>query len=202
MLTALAFTLSTARGDDTREFLDPANWEGLPQYWKVEGDSVVGDAEQDPKFNTFLCSKKQYGDFELSFKVRLKGGKGNSGVQVRSAVIDPKKFVVAGPQCDIGQQYWGSLYGERVGDMMKACPGDFVKKHVKPDGVNDYHILVKGHHVLIQINGATSVDGDFPTMPNKKPLAAEGVIAFQLHGNMGPMRVDFTDIKFTDLSKK
>lgn len=196
----LALTPSL-RADDTKEFLDPANWEGFSQNWKVEGTSITGHTDKDLGFNTFLCGKKKYSDFELSFKVRLVGAKGNSGVQVRSAVIDPKKHVVAGPQCDMGQQYWGSLYGERVGGMMKACPGDFVKKHVKPAGVNEYHILVKGNHVTIQVNGVTSVDGDFPTTPNKKPLAPEGILAFQLHQG-GPMTVEFTEIKFTDLGKK
>ena len=37
------------------------------------------------------------------------GWTGNSGVQIRSEVIDSKKFVVKGPQCDMGAQYWGSL---------------------------------------------------------------------------------------------
>jgi hypothetical protein len=198
-LTLLAFA-GTARADDTADFLKPENWEGLPQYWKVEGTSVTGHAAMDPKFNTFLVSKKEYGDYELSFKVRLVGGKGNSGVQVRSKVVDPAKFVVAGPQCDMGQQYWGSLYGERAGGMMLACPGDFVKKHVKPDGVNEYMLSVKGNHVTIKVNGETSVDKDFPTTPDKKPMAKTGVIAFQLHAG-GPMTVEFTDIKFTDLSK-
>ena len=51
----------------------------------------MGYTPKDPGFNTFLCSKKKYKDFELSFKVRLKDGKGNSGVQIRSKVFDPKK---------------------------------------------------------------------------------------------------------------
>src|SRR5687768_18497479 len=97
LLLALAPTI---RADDTKEFLAPANWEGLEQYWKVEGNKVTGHAEKDPGFNTFLCSKKKYADFELSFKVRLKDGKGNSGVQVRSTVAAPKTYVVAAPQCD------------------------------------------------------------------------------------------------------
>jgi 3-keto-disaccharide hydrolase len=202
-LAALGFASrpTAARADDTKEFLDPANWEGLPQYWKVEGTSVTGHAEKDPGFNTFLCSKKPYTDFELSFRVRLKDGKGNSGVQVRSKVEDPKKYVVAGPQCDIGQQFWGSLYGERVGGMMQACPKDFVKKAVKPTDFNDYHVVVKGTHVTIKVNGETAVDADFPALPNKQPTPAAGVIAFQLHAG-GPMTVEFTDVKFTDLSKK
>jgi len=184
-----------ARADDTREFLDPANWEGLPQYWKVEGTSVTGHAEKDPKFNTFLCSKKQYTDFELSFKVRLKDGKGNSGVQVRSKVVDPKKYVVAGPQCDAGAQYWGSLYGEKFGGMMQASKPEMVKDKVKPADFNDYHIRVVGKHVTIKINGETFNDGDFAKLPES------GIIAFQLHQG-GPMTVEFTGIKFTDLGKK
>src|SRR5436190_46572 len=112
LLAALALAPAASRADDTTEFLNPGNWEGLGEYWKVEGTTVTGDAKVDPKFNTFFCSKKKYTDFEMTFKVKLEGGKGNSGVQVRSEVFDKEKFKVKGPQCDIGQQYWGSLYGE------------------------------------------------------------------------------------------
>ena len=199
-LPLLLAVASPAAADDTKDFLKADNWEGLEQYWKIDGTSVTGHAKEDPKFNTFLCSKTKYSDFEMSFKVKLVGGKGNSGVQVRSAVVDPKKFVVHGPQCDLGQQYWGSLYGEGVGGMMLASPGDFVKKHVKETEANDYAIVVKGNHFTIKVNGETSVDKDFPTTPNKKPTPETGTIAFQLHAG-GPMTVEFTDIKFTDLSK-
>src|SRR6516162_8780778 len=91
---------------------DLDGWEGLTKYWSVKDGAIVGYTPEDPGHNTFLCSKKKYGDFELKFKVRLKGGIGNSGVQIRSTVTDPEKFVVAGPQCDIGAGFWGSLYGE------------------------------------------------------------------------------------------
>jgi hypothetical protein len=198
---ALALAPAPATADDTSDFLKPDNWEGLKEYWKVEGTTIVGEAKEGLKFNTFLCSKKKYGDFELSFKVQLKDGKGNSGVQIRSAVIDPQKFVVAGPQADIGQQFWGSLYGEQAGGMMKQAPAEVVKKAVKPTEFNDYHIVAKGNRITIKVNGETTVDEEFPTTPNKKPTAAEGVIAFQLHAGP-PMTVTFRDIRFTDLGKK
>ena len=201
-LALLGLAAGAARADDTADFLKPENWEGLvEQYWKIDGTSVTGNAKVDPKFNTFLCSKTKYADFEMSFKVKMTGGKANSGIQVRSVVVDAKKFVVHGPQCDMGQQYWGSLYGEGVGGMMLASPGDFVKKHVKTDGVNDYAIKVEKDHFTIKVNGETSVDKDFPKTPDKKGTPAEGVIAFQLHSG-GPMTVEFTDIKFKDLAKK
>ena len=201
LLPALLLFAGASRGDDTKDFLAPENWEGLKQYWTVEGTSITGDAKADPKFNTFLVSKKEYTDFELSFKVKLVGGKGNSGVQVRSKVVDEKKFVVAGPQCDMGEQYWGSLYGEKVGGMMQACGANFAKDNVKPEGVNEYLLRVDGDRFTIKVNGATSVEGEFPTTKDKKPTAKAGVIAFQLHQG-GPMRVEFTEIKFVDLAKK
>jgi hypothetical protein len=174
---------------------DLDGWEGLSQYWSVKDGAIVGYTPSDPKFNTFLCSKKMYKDFELSFKIRLKDGIGNSGVQIRSKIVDPEKFVVAGPQCDIGQQYWGSLYGERFGGMMKASPPEVVKEVVKTNEFNDYSIHCVGKHVTIKINGSTMVDGDFEKMPD------EGIIAWQLHQGFKSMEVTFKDIKFKDLSK-
>ncbi len=203
LLLSLAFlglAAGSARADDTKEFLKADNWEGLEPYWKIDGTTVTGTAKEDPKFNTFLCSKTKYADFEMSFKVKMTGGKANSGIQVRSTVTDAKKFVVHGPQCDMGQQYWGSLYGEGVGGMMLASPGDFVKKHVKEAEFNDYALTVKGTHFTIKVNGETTVDKDFPKTPDEKPTAETGIIAFQLHQG-GAMTVEFKDIKFTDLSK-
>src|SRR5262249_21825194 len=137
-------------------------WEGLiSDYWSYKDGALVGNTfPKGLKFNTFLCSKKKYKDFELSFKVRLKGGAGNSGVQIRSKVVDTKTYPVAGPQADIGAGYWGSLYGERFGGMMQAAPKE-AQRAVKKDDFNDYSIKVVGQHVTIKINGETTVDQDF-----------------------------------------
>jgi hypothetical protein len=186
---------AAAHAADPAPFFDGkslAGWEGLSQYWKVQDGAIVGStAPAGLTFNTFLCSTKKYKDFELTFQVRLKDGKGNSGVQIRSEVVDPKQFVVRGPQCDMGQQFWGSLYGERFGGMMQASPADKVKAAVKATDFNDYHVKCAGKHVTIRINGETMVDGDFPKMPD------EGIIAWQLHG--GPaMEVTFRKIEFKE----
>jgi hypothetical protein len=112
----------------------------------------------------------------------------------------------------VGKGYWGSLYGEGVGGMMKASSPEAIKKAVKEIEFNEYHILAKGTKITIKINGETMVDQDFPTLPaakNKdgkeqpgKPAPTEGIIAFQAHGGYPKMRVEYKDIKFTDLSKK
>jgi hypothetical protein len=175
---------------------DLDGWEGLTQFWSVKDGAIVGYTPKDPGHNTFLCSKKKYKDFELSFQIRLKDGVGNSGVQIRSKIHDPEKFTVAGPQCDIGEGYWGSLYGENFGGMMKAAPPDLIKKVVKSADFNDYAIKCVGKHVTITINGTTMVDGDFEKMPE------EGIIAWQLHAGYPSMEVIFKNIKFKDLSAK
>jgi hypothetical protein len=177
---------------------DLTGWEGLKENWSVKEGAIVGStapAGLKGGFNTFLCSQKKYKDFELSFQVKLTGTgwSGNSGVQIRSEVDDPVHLAVKGPQCDMGDIYWGSLYGERFGGMMKQAPREVVEKVLKKDDFNDYSIKVVGKHVTIKLNGQTTVDDDFDKLP------AEGVIALQLHqGNA--MEVIFKDFKFKDLS--
>jgi serine/threonine protein kinase len=176
---------------------DFTGWEGLTdRFWSVKDGAIVGSTFPDGnKFNTFLCSKKKYKDFELKFKVKLtgKGWSGNSGVQIRSEIRDVKTFAVTGPQCDMGDDYWGSLYGENFGGMMKAADKDEVARALKKGDFNDYSIRCVGKHVTIQLNGVTTVDDDFEKLP------AEGIIAWQLHAGKA-MEVHFKDIEFKELT--
>jgi hypothetical protein len=196
----LAVAPGAANADDNASAFfngkDLTGWEGLTQYWKVENGAIVGSTKPDGlKFNTFLCSKKKYKDFELKFQVKLtgEGWDGNSGVQIRSEIANPKTLAVKGPQCDMGSQYWGSLYGELFGGMMKQAPADVVKRVLKPKDFNDYSIKCVGKHVTIKLGGETTVDQDFPKLPD------EGIIAWQLHANQKPMTVVFKNIQFKDL---
>src|SRR5436190_1967719 len=190
---ALALTAGNSIGaDDKSDFFNGKDLDGreglLKDYWSVQDGAIVGASPQGLKFNTFLCSKKKYKDFELSFQVRLKDAKGNSGVQIRSKIRDSAKdkenFAVEGPQCDMGDVYWGSLYGEHFGGMMKQAPKDVVLKVLKKDDFNDYYIKCVGKHVTIKLNGETTVDDDFPKLPD------DGIIAWQMHAG-GPMEVVF-----------
>lgn len=207
LLSATLWCESVGRSDDAAksQFFDGKDlkgWEGLSQYWSVRDGAIVGSTYPSGLrgFNTFLCSKKQHTDFELQFQVRLrgKGWTGNSGVQIRSKIRDSQQdrehFTVEGPQCDMGDVYWGSLYGEHFGGMMKAAPRTIVNKALKKDDFNDYYLKCVGKHVTIKLNGETTVDQDFPKLPDS------GIIAWQLHQGQ-PMEVIFKDIHFKDLSK-
>ncbi|MGL4554369.1 MAG: 3-keto-disaccharide hydrolase [Gemmataceae bacterium] len=197
-LLAVSLTVCHAREEKATAFLpeDLSGWEGLvKEFWTVKDGTLVGNSgEKGIKGdNTFLCSTKTYKDFELKFNVKLDRGAGNSGIQFRSKLVEGKKHVVAGPQADIGAGYWGSLYGERFGGMMKAAAKE-TQKEVKKDDFNAYHIVCVGKKVTIKVNGTTTVDEEFEKLPD------EGIIAFQLHAG-GPMVVTFKDIQFKDLSK-
>ncbi len=189
-------TFSATHAGEKDAFFDGrtlAGWEGLlEQHWSVKDGAIVGStASKGINFNTILCSKKKYKDFELQFQVKL-AKVGNSGVQIRSHIHNKEKFAVTGPQCDMGAQYWGSLYGENFGGMMKAADAKLVKELVKVDDFNDYYIKCVGKHVTIKLNGKATVDDDFPKMPD------EGIIALQIHG--GPaMDVTFKNIQFKEL---
>ena len=77
-VAALLLAPPSARADDTDDFLKPENWEGREDIWKIDpkAKTVVGETTKDPGYNTFLCSKKKYGDFELTCKVLLRDGTG------------------------------------------------------------------------------------------------------------------------------
>ena len=198
--------LSATRADDAKKPADKAaatdffdgktleGWEGQPGWWSVRDGAIVGSyTDSALKHNTFLWSKKKYRNFELEFQIRLKDGQGNSGVQIHSFIFDHDLYTASGPQCDVGQQYWGSLYGENFGGMMKASDPELVKKVLKPTDFNDYYIKVVGKHVTIKLNGETTVDDDFAHMPD------EGRIGWQMHAGFPFMEVTFKDIQFKDL---
>ena len=98
-------------------------WEGLMEYWSVQDGTIVGKAPAEGlKFNTFLCSKKTYKDFELTFQVRIKDGKGNSGVQFRSRIVDAKNSPSPARRATSAALLGRPLRRTRPGRMAEDCP--------------------------------------------------------------------------------
>ncbi len=201
VLGVVLFGLGTVRGDgdDAEPFFngkDLTGWEGNPDLWSVKDGAIVGETTGGLKHNTFLCSKRPYKQFALQFQVKLEGG--NSGVQIRSKLVDPEKFIVRGPQVDMAPGYWGSLYGEGYteekgfggGGLMKKADAELVKQAITNDrDFIDYDVRCADNHITIKINGVTTVDNDFK-------VPEEGIIAWQLHAP-GPMKVTFRNLRFT-----
>jgi RNA polymerase sigma factor (sigma-70 family) len=178
-------------------------WVGLPGYWKVHNGAIIGAAADGIKAHTFLCSERTYRDFELRFKVKRKGGIGNSGVQIRSRIDDAKRLTVTGPQIEIDSANHryppGSIVTEPVVHPHVKANAAAVADVWKDDGFNDMTIRCEGKRVTVTINGRQVLDTRFPSLPD------EGIIAWQLHGGsrdiVAPEEVIFKDIHFTDLSR-
>jgi hypothetical protein len=170
--------------------LQAKDWIGLPQCWRITRQGIMGSTgPQGIDFNTFLCTKKPYRNFELTCQVRLVTG--NTGVQFRSDFEDQGKFVLRGPQVDIGSGVWGNLYGEKMGSTLKEASAELVKRIVKDNAFNDVFVRCVGKHVTIKINNETTVDGDFPA------IADEGVIGLQLLS--GKTEVVFRNVRLKEL---
>src|SRR5438067_7229478 len=63
-------------------------WEGDLKVFRVEDGAIVGGSlKQKVARNEFLCTKKEFGDFELRAKVKLLGDGANGGIQFRTKRI-------------------------------------------------------------------------------------------------------------------
>jgi hypothetical protein len=203
---------------------DLTGWDGNKQFWSVRDGAITGQttATNMVDGNTFLVWKGgEPKDFEFRAMFRLTAQNdaafGNSGVQYRSHVIDPEKFVVGGYQADIdlSGKYAGMLYEER-GRGILMQPGQKIR--VNPAGANgkavieqagdpidaakvtaaykkgDWNeivIIAKGNHLQHFLNGTLTAD---VTDNDLEKGAKSGVIALQLHKGP-PMTIQFKDVK-------
>ena len=185
------------RGDDAgfRSLFngkDLSGWEGDLSLWKVADNAIIGDSA-GIKHNQFLVTRDEFGDFELKLEFRLKEGIGNSGVQFRTKRI-PNSTEVSGYQADIGENYWGCLYDEsRHNKVLVKAPADFEKSLKKGDW-NEYFIRAEGDHIVLKVNGVTTVD----YKELDAAIARKGVVALQVHSG-GPLKVEFRNIRIKTL---
>ncbi|OYW21201.1 MAG: hypothetical protein B7Z55_06045, partial [Planctomycetales bacterium 12-60-4] len=166
-------------------------WKGNTDLWSLR-DGVLTGQPTTGRSNTFLFSPRPYTDFELRFQTRI-GDADNSGIQIRSEVLDAQKWSARGPQADIGNRggdYWGGVYAEGMpgGWMLNTTSSPPVKK----GDWNDYFIRCIGKRITIQVNGVTTVDGEI------EPMQASGQLAFQIHrGSQQP--VEFRRMEIREL---
>ena len=178
-----------------------AGWEGNKKVFRVEkGAIVAGSLDQKIEHNEFLCTTKEYGDFELRLKAKLVGKGDNAGVQFRSQRI-PKHFEVIGYQCDMGnaggKSIWGALYDEsRRKKFLVTGDHDKLTKVLKPDDFNDLVIRCEGAHIQIWVNGEKTVD----YKEEEKDIPQKGKIAVQIHGG-APSQASYKEIRIKELSK-
>jgi hypothetical protein len=160
-------------------------WDGDPRMWSVRDGMIVGATEGVTMTdNSFLISRKPYGNFILRVEMKLRNH--NSGIQFRSEAMP--NWVVRGYQADAaGDNYWGNLYEEKGrGTLVDGWTGKG-QNAVKLKDWNDYEILCDGDHIKLTLNGTVTAD-----LHDSARL--EGIIAFQLHRGP-PMEVYFRNVR-------
>jgi hypothetical protein len=176
-----------------------AGWEGDEKVFRVrDGAVVAGSLDQKIAHNDFLCSKDQFGDFELRLQAKLVGKGQNAGVQFRSERI-PNHFEVSGYQCDMGsangKPIWGWLYDEsRRKKFLAEADAARLTKAVKADDWNDLVIRCEGPRVQIWVNGFQTVDYN----ETDDKVARRGVIGLQIHGGE-PAEASYRKVRIKEL---
>lgn len=177
--------------------------------YRIEGDCIVGKTAEGSG-NTFLTTDKEYGDFELTFEVKVDDAL-NSGVQIRSHLapsdgFQPKlgklpKDRLYGPQVEISTDGMaGRIYDEaRRGRWLDTKePTAETKSAFKKGDWNSYRIVAKGDRIQTFVNGVAIADAT-------DSEDAKGHIGLQVHGigrGTGPYEVRWRKLMIRELGKE
>jgi hypothetical protein len=192
-VAALASSLQAADFVPLFNGRDLEGWEqhsGKAEY-RVEDGAIVGKTVADTG-NSFLCSKKSYGDFVLEFEFNVAPGM-NSGVQFRSELFDKETEVPAGEgktkkipadrvfgyQYEIdpsARSYTGGIYDEaRRAWLFDLKDNEAARKAFKQGEWNQARIECRGDQITTWIN-------DVKAAELKDGLTPRGIIGLQVHG--------------------
>lgn len=160
LLLAIALAAPTSAQDGWTSLFDGKSLKGWTQkngtatYEAVDGAIVGTTAKGSP--NSFLCSDRFYGDFELEFDVKLLNDSLNSGVQIRSHSIPSyRSGRVHGYQVEVSTNgEAGFIYDEaRRGWLSKDRDDPGRRSAFKSGEWNRYRVICLGPSMVTWING-------------------------------------------------
>ncbi len=164
-------------------------WEGHTKYWSVVDGVIVGKNEGEIPVSTYLLTKKKYGDFRLTAKVKLAKSEMHSGISFWGRVAPEKgdEYTYMG-HLVMFPTNWGMYDLYRRGGL--PVDGKPAKKVGNQHDWNDLEILATGHRVRVAVNGVAVVDFTDP----KPDSISEGPIGLQLHSNKEAQEVQFKEL--------
>ncbi|HEX3871811.1 MAG TPA: DUF1080 domain-containing protein [Pirellulales bacterium] len=172
-------------------------WNGNHDVFHVVDGAIVGGTLEgrNPR-NEFLCTNRDYSDFELRVKFKLVGEGANAGVQFRSRRI-PNHHEMIGYQADLGDKtWWGCLYDEsRRKKVLAQADAEAVDKVLKRGEWNQYVIRARGRRIQLWINDLQTVDYTEPD----ESIEQTGLIGLQIHAGP-PSQAWYKDIEITELT--
>lgn len=176
---------------------DLSGWETTGN-WFAEDEGVLAIVPREgekgwKRFDAYLWSQKQYGDFSLDVEYKIPP-KGNSGIFVR--VKDPKNPVETGIEVQISDTYGKKEVGPHDCGGIIGTVGP-TKNMAKPaDQWNRMIVTCRGKRLVVEFNGEKVVDVDLEgTSRSDRPLV--GYVGLQDHGL--PLR--FRNIRIKPLKK-
>ncbi|TWU04759.1 3-keto-disaccharide hydrolase [Stieleria varia] len=195
-LVAISLCCATAIADDWVPLFDGKSLDG----WNASGDNkqfqivdgVIRGASSGKTH--FLCTEKEYRDFELEIEVKLHDMDLNSGIQIRTSTTraNAKGDTIAsvhGPQVDLGKSPGrsGHIFGQGNGRWFTPT-ADLERNSLMINGAwNKVRILAKGKHIQTWINGELVGDVTLDNEIDQK--YPQGVIALQVHGVKSPDKI-------------
>jgi hypothetical protein len=203
--TAMMMAVGTTQAGEWKSLFDGKSLEGWTQRngtaaYRVEDGTIVGKTNEGSP-NSFLCTDKDYGNFELEFEVKVHD-RLNSGVQIRSQTRGGPQGRVNGPQVEIesspGES--GYIYWEATGRGW-LTPEDRLEthEHFKNGEWNKNRVVAKGPRIQTWINGHQVAD---LTDEEIYETHSKGFIGLQVHGireRTGPYEVAWRNIRIKEL---
>lgn len=181
---------------------------GGKALYEVKDGVIVGTTVAGTP-NSFLCTEKEYGDFELELELKV-DPKLNSGIQIRSQSFDKETTVewqgktikipakrVHGYQVEVdpsARAWSGGIYDEgRRGWLQDLKNKPEAQKAFKTNDWNHYRIVCQGDSIKTWVNGVPAAD-------LKDSMTPKGFIALQVHGTKeSGLKVMWRNIRLREL---
>jgi hypothetical protein len=167
-----------------------AHYDALPE-------GILGTSVPDSP-NSFLCTKKTYGNFELEFEVKV-DRELNSGVQIRSeSKPDKDNGRVHGYQVEIAVNgFSGGVYDEgRRGKFLNTEGAtEEIRKLVKDNTWAKYRIVCQQNRIQVWVNDVQVTD-------LTDDMTSSGFIGLQVHGvgaRTEPLKVMWRNLRVREL---
>jgi hypothetical protein len=202
-LVAVAFSLAALAS--AQEWVSLFNGKDLEGWQQINGkakyeakDGAIVGTSVPNSANSFLCTTKNYSDFELEFEVMV-DKELNSGVQIRSeSKPDYQNRRVHGYQVEIAVGgFSGGIYDEaRRGKFLNAeQPTAEIQALLKEKAWNKYRVVCQGDHIQTWVNGVKVTD-------LRDEMTRTGLIGLQVHGvgdRTDPLQVQWRNLRIKEL---
>ena len=201
----LLVSVLLASGLQAQEWTELFNGKNLKGWEKLDGmadyrieDGVIIGTSRTGTPNTFMATKKLYGDFILEYEMNIDDGL-NSGVQFRSTALQPDgKERVNGYQVecdtDLSRPWAGGIYEEASrGWLYPMAYNPCAAKHNKMPGEwNQIRVEAVGNTIRTFINGVNFAN----LVDDRRP---EGFIALQVHGIGDKTELEGKEIRWRNI---